>query len=276
MALAAPVADARGRNNNGNHSASHSQQAGRPGNMGRPSGNNGGHNNSATKPGNNGNGNHNNGNHNGNHNNGNHNNGNNGNHNGWKPGNNWNQHGNVKPPQNHNDGHFNGHGPNHPNRPPHYAWHRPEPPRHWRPSPSWRPFRSVLGIAFGSALNFTVQALTNNGYNVVSYGPSGVWVENVPMLNLMWPDAQLFYNSAGALCGSRFIYSTGYDNLNRYNMAYTSLINAYGMPVSTQTTASGMEVTWWGTNNQFIRLAYNAEYSPAGSLRYYTTLSFGN
>lgn len=291
-ALTMPVAEARGRNDRGNNGgASHGQVQNRPGNMGRPSG---GGNNHQPKPGNSGNpGRPGNQGHQGNPGN-NHqpnpgrpgNQGNPGNsHNRPNPnpgstgrpgGNFWgNNNQGVRPPQGPGPG-FQGHGPAHPNRPPQYAWHRPEPPRHWRPSPSWRPFNTILGVALGSAINFTVQALTGYGYNVVSYGPSGVWVSDVPMLNMMWPDAQLFYNSTGGLCGSRFIYSTTYDSWNRYNQTYATLVGTYGAPVSSTNTSSGMEVTWWGTGNQFIRLGYSAEYSPAGALRYYTTLSFGN
>lgn len=64
--------------------------------------------------------------------------------------------------------------------------------------------------------------------------------------------------------------------MNRYNLTYNSLVNAYGSPYSVQNTSSGMEATWWGTGNQFIRLAFSTDYSQNGSLRYYTTLSYGN
>ena len=64
--------------------------------------------------------------------------------------------------------------------------------------------------------------------------------------------------------------------MNQYNMAYTSLTNAYGPPVSIQNLASGVEATWWGTGNQFIRLSYTSDYANNGYMRYFTTLSFGN
>ncbi len=161
--------------------------------------------------------------------------------------------------------------------PPHYGWFRPTPPPHWHAPGSWRPFRSVLGVTFGTTLALTINALVNNGYAVTSYGNNNVYVSNVPMLNMVWPDAVLFYNNAGGLCGSRFVYSTPYYDQGRYNAAYASLVGGYGYPVSIQNTAGGgVEATWWGSGNQFIRLAYDASYAQDGSLRYFTTLSFGN
>ena len=166
-----------------------------------------------------------------------------------------------------------GHRPTHI---PHFAgWHRPAPPRHWRPAPNWRPFRSILGITLGTGFNISLNFLNNNGYNVNYYGDNTIYLRDVSMLNMLWPDAVLYYNNGGGLCGSRFVYSSGYYDMNRYNMAYASLSNTYGMPASIQNTSSGVEVTWWGVNNQFVRLSYESNYAQNGSLNYYTTLSFG-
>lgn len=172
-----------------------------------------------------------------------------------------------------NQGHHQ--GPMRP-MPPHHGWYRPAPPPQWRAPRHWRPFRSILGISFGTAINLSINALINNGYTVNSYDNSSVYVSNVPMLNMSWPDAILFYNDRGALCGSRFMYSTGFYDMNRYNLTYTSLVNTYGSPASLQSTSSGMEATWWGTGNQFIRLSFSPQYNQYGDVRYYTTLSFGN
>ena len=291
-ALVCPVAEARGRNERGREPSRTQQPSSRPGNngQGRPSHNNGGGHN---RPGNNNNrpgngGNHDRPGHN-NHRPGNNDRPGNGNHNrpgnnqGHRPGN-GNHHpgpgpgGPIgshrpdyrpnRPPQHHY------HGPVRP-RPPHHGWYRPAPPPQWRPPHHWRPFRSILGISFGTAINLSVNALINSGYTVSSYNSNSVFVNNVPMLNMMWPDAVLFYNDRGGLCGSRFLYSTGFYDMNRYNMTYTSLVNAYGAPVSVQSTSSGMEATWWGTGNQFIRLSFSPQYTDYGDMRYYTTLSFG-
>jgi hypothetical protein len=96
------------------------------------------------------------------------------------------------------------------------------------------------------------------------------------MLNLLWPDGVLYYNTAGNLYGSQFMYSTPSWDMSRYNQAYAMLVNNYGSPISMQNTGNGVEVTWWGSNNQFITLSYAPEYAYNGTLRYFTKLSFGN
>jgi len=97
-------------------------------------------------------------------------------------------------------------------------------------------------VTLGTAFNLSINALINSGYTVSSYGNNQIYLSNVPMLNLMWPDAIMYYNAAGQLYGSQFVYSTPGYNMNQYNMAYTSLTSAYGAPYSLQNTASGIEV----------------------------------
>lgn len=121
----------------------------------------------------------------------------------------------------------------------------------------------------------SVSALLNSGYTVSSYGNGSVFVSNVPMLGMSWPDAILFYNNGGGLCGSRFMYPTTYYDPYRYNTAYNMLVNTYGAPVNVINNASGMEATWWGTNNQFIRLSFTSQYDSYGNPGYMTSLSFG-
>lgn len=168
------------------------------------------------------------------------------------------------------------HGPMRPHMRPPRPFHRPVPPPAWRPMPGWRPFHSILGVTLGTAFNISINALINSGYTVSSYGNNQIYLNNVPMLNLMWPDAIMYYNPAGQLYGSQFVYSSPGYNMTQYNMAYTSLANAYGAPYSLQNVANGIEASWWGPDNQFIRLSYVSDYANNGSLRYYTTLSFGN
>lgn len=279
IALAVPVADSRGRIDRSESPSRTHQPQSRPGNNGH---NRPGHN--SNRPGNNNNRpDHNRPGHNNNRPGNNHNrpdhNRPGGNHHHHRPGNPGGALGGGRPdyrPGHHHHDNRHHHGPMRPNLPPHHHWHCPPPPPHWRPSPHWRPFRSILGITFGTALNISVNALIQNGYVVNSYGQNTIYVSNASMLNLMWPDAVLYYNNAGGLCGSRFIYSSGFYDMNRYNMAYASLVNGYGAPVSVQNTSLGVEATWWGTGNQFIRLAFEPEYTDDGSLRYFTTLSFGN
>lgn len=165
--------------------------------------------------------------------------------------------------------------PMRPNNPPiSYNWYRPTPPPSWRPSPTWRTFHSILGITFGTAITQSIISLVNRGYVASPYGNNAVQVTNVPMLGMIWPNAVLFYNNGG-LCGSRFIYSTGFYDMTRYNSVYASLVSTYGSPYSVQNTASGIEANWWGPGNQFITLSFGPAYLSSGIVNYYTTLNFG-
>lgn len=251
------------------HQPNSSRGNGRPGNFGRPSdkshnnayrpeGNRPGHNNNNwNRPG----------------------------HDNFRPGhnnNNWNRpprHDNWHRPQRphgHNHGFRPGPPPMRPYMPAHYRWHRPTPPRHWRPAPGWRPFHSILGISFGSAINISINALVNSGYSVSGYGNDAVYVTNVPMINLMWPDATLYYGNNG-LYASEFVYSTSYYDVERYNLAFNSLVRNYGQPFDVDYGIGGaMTASWWGNGNQFIRLTFNSGIAANGGTRYYTTLSFGN
>lgn len=155
-------------------------------------------------------------------------------------------------------------------------WFRPTPPPAFRPAPTWRPFSTILGISLGSAVNFTVNSLINAGYAVTGYNTNAVYVTNVPMLNMLWPDATLYYGNRGGLCGSEFVYSTPAYNLNRYNAVYNSLVSAYGMPVNVSNANGVMTATWWGIGNQFISLSFTSGLAANGATRFFTTLSFGN
>lgn len=269
--------EARGRKDY-NDNRNRQEQTRRPGqngggNQNRP-GNNGGNNN---RPGNNG------GNHNRPGNNG-------GNHN--RPGNNrpgdnhFRPGNNNRPPQaGYRPGHHPGHHPGHdfrpgpvyrPHLPPPRPFYRPVPPPHYRPVAPWRPFTTILGIALGTSINISVNALISSGYNVAGYANDMVYLNNVSMLNMLWPDATLYYNSYGGLYSSEFVYYSPYYDMSRYNMAMNRLIGTYGQPASIQNTAAELTATWWGGNNNFIRLTYGSKYAGNGNLNYYTTLSFGN
>lgn len=176
-----------------------------------------------------------------------------------------------------NPGYHHGEGPMRPHMPAPRPFHRPTPPPpSWRPAPGWNPIHSILGITFGTALNLSINALLNQGYTITSYGNNEVHLNNVQMAGYWWSNATLYYNAAGGLYASQFMnVSQGYD-MNRYNMVYASLLRNYGSPVSVTNLQGGIESTWWGAGNQFIRLTYVSDYSTAGYPIYLTILSFGN
>lgn len=165
--------------------------------------------------------------------------------------------------------------PHRPHMPPPRPYYRPEPPpRHWHPH-VWRPFRTILGVTLGSAINISINALLNSGYTVSGYDNDIVYLSDVPMLNFSWPAANLYYGNGG-LYGSEFVYSTPGCNMGRYNAVFSSLSGVYGAPYQVQMLAGGgRRATWWGTDGQYITLTFAGNYASAGGLRYYTTLSFG-
>ena len=186
-----------------------------------------------------------------------------------------------------------GHGfrPNGPYRPGHW---RPQPRPPYRPfMPAYRPWRppvrpvgfrpyigcpnivSVLGVIFGTTINVTLDALYNNGYNIAGYMNNAIYLTNVSLMNVMWPNVTLSYSNGG-LRGSEFTYSSpGYD-MSRYNIIYNQLYRQYGQPVSTDASGASITTTWWGYDNGYIRLSFFPDYAYNGSSRYYTTLSIGN
>ncbi|MDE6108959.1 MAG: hypothetical protein K2F72_01575, partial [Muribaculaceae bacterium] len=149
-------------------------------------------------------------------------------------------------------------------------------PPAWRPAPHWRPIRSVLGVAFGTALGMSINYLVNGGYTVSGYDNNMVYLSNVSMLNYIWPAANMYYNAGGGLAGSQFVYYTPRRNMKRYNAVYRDLVRTYGSPYSVQNLAGGgRAATWWGTDGQYITLNCGTDLAGNGSSYFYTTLSFG-
>lgn len=275
-ALVAPQVEARG--NRPSHSQSGGSQGrgngGRSGGRANKSSSPGNSNSSHARPGSPGGGNHNGGNRPGS----------NPGHNPGRPGHDF-GHGGNRPghnpgrPGDHRPGYGRPGGPHHfapPPHRPHYArpWAPPRPPRGWRPGRVYPTFSTVLGITFGSAFDISLAYLLNNGYNVYSYGNNIVYLNNVNQLNLLWPDASLYYGSRG-LDRGEFIYSTSYYDTMRYNEAYARLVAAYGAPVSTSYPSNGMQTCWFGNDGRFVTLQFLPTYGADGIMRYYTTLSFG-
>lgn len=152
------------------------------------------------------------------------------------------------------------------------SWHRPLPPRAWRPAPRYigPSFGTILGVALGTTMAVTVNSLLNQGYTVTGYGDNVVYLNNVPQMNYYWPDAAMYYNN-GMLCGSTFTYPQTYYDMSRYNSLYNTFCSQYGMPVSTVNSGGVVSATWFGNGNRIVTLEFNSNYGG-----YYTTLRFGN
>lgn len=155
-------------------------------------------------------------------------------------------------------------------------WAPPRPPMAWRPVGRYPVFNTILGVTFGTGINVSVNFLANAGYNVLGYGDGLVYLSNVNMLNMLWPNVTLFYPDGGGLYGSQFVYSTPYADMNRYYSAYNNLCAQYGNPYSSQQlSGGGVEVNWFGNNGNFVSLRYAPGYANNGALGFFTTLSFG-
>lgn len=149
-------------------------------------------------------------------------------------------------------------------------WHRPVPPPRWHYTAGVGPvFSTILGVAIGATIASSLNSLAANGYTVSNYGSDVVYLSNVPQMNLIWPDAAMYYNN-GLLCGSQFTYPTSYYDMSRYNTLYNRFVQLYGAPVSTGNSGGIVSATWFGGDNRFVTIEFNGSYG-----NYYTTLSYG-
>lgn len=166
----------------------------------------------------------------------------------------------------------------------HHNWSRPlpPPPRPYRPAPiryyrpvipaHYRPYYGapvidrILGITFGTYFDVSLDYLYTSGYYIDGYQDNIVYLRDVRMLNLLWPDVMLSYD-AGRLANAQFVFATTYRDRSRYNRIYHDLSAVYGPPISVE---SGM-ATWFGGNTTgYVTLSIGSDYG-----RYYTTLSIG-
>lgn len=133
----------------------------------------------------------------------------------------------------------------------------------------------MLGLAFNTTINVSINALINSGYNVDGYDNNTVFINDVRQLGMLWPYASLYYNNAGLLTAGEFVYSTIGYNTSRYYAAYNQLCSLYGPPVSVNNRGQSLSASWWGLNNQYVSLNFDFRQPVAGDYRYYTTLTFG-
>ena len=166
----------------------------------------------------------------------------------------------------------------------HHDWTRPLPPpaRPYRPAPwvwvrptipvGWHPYVGapvidrILGLVFGTLYDVSLDYLYYNGYYIDGYADGIIYLRDVPMLNLYWPDVMLNYEY-NQLVNAQFIYHNSYYSTSRFDKAYRSLSRIYGPPVY----HDGMTVSWYGGNSRgYVTLSLVNSYGD-----YYTTLSIG-
>ncbi len=157
--------------------------------------------------------------------------------------------------------------PERPYRPAPIRYYRPVVPAHYRPYAGAPVIDRILGISFGSFFDVSLNYLYTNGYYIDGYSNDVVYLRDVRMLNLMWPDVMLCYDDFGRLANAQFVISSGYADRSRYNRLYHDLCAVYGPPIS----VDAIGATWFGGNTTgYVTLT--ADYSGA---RFYTTLSVG-
>ncbi len=164
--------------------------------------------------------------------------------------------------------------PHRPHRPVPRPWHRPVRPHYWRPAPHAPLLSTMLGVAFGTALNLTINQLVNNGYNVSGYNSNTVYLVDVNQAGYLWPDATFYYNN-GYLDRSEFFYTSPYPDTYRYSMLYNSFTNSYGMPVNVVNTPAAMSATWFAPDRGYITLQYGNGKLVSVPGRFVTTLTVG-
>ncbi len=166
----------------------------------------------------------------------------------------------------------------------HHNWSRPLPPpvRAHRPAPlvwmrpvipvGWHPYAGapiidrILGLMFGSLYEASLDHLYFNGYYIDGYADNIIYLRDVSMLNLYWPDVMLNYEY-GKLANAQFIYHSSYYDRARFDRVYNSLCRIYGSPVF----QDGMTISWYGGNNTgWVTLTMTDSYGD-----YYTTMSIG-
>ncbi|MDE6084789.1 MAG: hypothetical protein K2G40_00095, partial [Muribaculaceae bacterium] len=136
-------------------------------------------------------------------------------------------------------------------------------------------FGSILGMVIGTAFNASLNYLYNNGYNVAGCAADAIYLNNVNQMNMMWPDAVLRYAN-GVLASSQYIYSTDWNNPNRYWSLYNAFNSQYGNPASVYNQGGTMTASWFGPGGRFVTINYQPGSNSFGVPCFYTTLTFGN
>ena len=166
----------------------------------------------------------------------------------------------------------------------HHNWSRPLPPpaRAYRPAPlvwgrpvipmGWHPYAGapiidrILGLMFGSYYDISLDYLYNSGYYIDGYADGIIYLRDVSLLDLYWPDVMLNYEF-NKLVNAQFVYHSNTYSRVRYDRVYRSLSRIYGAPVYYDNTTA----SWYGGNNTgWVTLSLTGSYGD-----YYTTMSIG-
>ncbi len=160
------------------------------------------------------------------------------------------------------------------------AWHPlpPPPPRplYYHTSTYNVPVIStILGLTFGTLLDYGIRSLVSSGYTVSGYQDNAIFLNNVGMLGYTWPQATVYYGDNG-MNGALFQYRTSTMGNSPYNKVYSQLCRSYGDPVESVNDGTYRSATWWGGNNTgYVTLTVQGNYDTSGNPAYDTNLIYG-
>ncbi len=157
--------------------------------------------------------------------------------------------------------------PARPYRPAPLVWYRPVIPAGWYPYAGAPVIDRVMGITFGTLFDASLDYLYYNGYEIDGYADHIIYLRDVSLLNYLWDDVMLSYDSYDRLVNAQFVYHTTYYDRHRYSRIYRNLCRVYGQPV-----AKGSDgISWYGGNSTgWVTLSMHNNLG-----HYYTTVSIG-
>ena len=157
--------------------------------------------------------------------------------------------------------------PARPYRPAPLVWYRPVIPAGWHPYAGAPVIDRILGITFGTLFDASLDYLYYNGYEIDGYADHIIYLRNVPLVNYIWDDVMLSYDSYDRLVNAQFVFHATHSNRLRYERVYRNLCRVYGQPVAR--TSEG--ISWYGGNSTgWVTLSMHNNLG-----HYYTTLSIG-
>ena len=154
-----------------------------------------------------------------------------------------------------------------PYRPIVYEWYRPVIPYGWAPYAGAPVIDRILGLAFGSLFDTSIEYLYYNGYEIDGYADHIIYLRNVMLLNNLWDDVMLSFDGSDRLVNAQFVYHSSSYNNYRYRRIYNSLTRVYGAPI----TSDSRGISWYGGGcTGWITLSTNVNLG-----HHYMTLSIG-
>lgn len=134
----------------------------------------------------------------------------------------------------------------------------------------------MFGLAFGTFIDYSINSLLYNGYNVLGYANNAIYLSGTTQLGYTWDDVQMNFND-GLFSSACFQEWSSSPSQARYNSVYNQLCTLYGPPVSDNSYQGIRSYTWWGGNQTgYVSLEFGYGMSDSGQSGYFTTLIYGS